>query len=71
MLMRLNNSSIQLPQNLCITSSTETKMILAVADEKPWGNEGIQISTMMMKQNKTDEVHIRNGEREMNKPLRK
>ena len=46
-------------------------MILAVADEKPKGNEGIQISTMMMKQNKTDVVHIRNGEREMNKPLRK
>ena len=33
--MRLNNSSIQFPQNLCITSSTEFKMILAVADEKP------------------------------------
>ena len=46
-------------------------MILAVADEKPKGNEGLQISTMMMKQNKTDEVHIRNGEREMNKPLLK
>ena len=46
-------------------------MILAVADEKPQGNEGIQISTMMMKQDKTDEVQIRNGEREMNKPLRK
>ena len=29
--MRLNNSSIQLPQNLFITSSTEFKMILAVA----------------------------------------
>ena len=70
MQMLLNNSSIQLPQNLCITSSTETKMILAVADEKPQGNECIQICTMMMKQNKTDEVQIRNGEREMNKPLR-
>lgn len=35
MQMLLNNSSIQLPQNLCITSSTETKIILAVADEKP------------------------------------
>ena len=69
--MRLNNSSIQLPQNLFITSSTEFKMILAVVDEKPKGNEGIQISTMMMKQNKTDVVHVRNGEREMNKPLRK
>ena len=69
--MRLNKSSIQLPQNLCITSSTEFKMILAVADEKPKGNEGIQISKMMMKKNKTDEVQIRNGEREMNKPLRK
>ena len=70
MQMLLNNSSIQLPQNLCITSSTETKMILAVADEKPKDNEGLQISTMMMEQNKTDEVHIRNGEREMYKPLR-
>ena len=46
-------------------------MILAVADEKPQGNEVIQISTMMMKQNKTDELHIRNGERKMNKSLRK
>ena len=35
MLMRLNKSSIQLPQNLCITSSIEFKMILAVAVEKP------------------------------------
>ena len=45
-------------------------MFLAVVDEKLKGNEGIQISTMMMKQNKTDELHIRKGEREMNKPLR-
>ena len=37
-------------------------MFLAVVDEKPMGNEGIQISTMMIKQNITDEVHIRNGE---------